>query len=353
MKALNLKKNKELSISDVPAPSIQPDHSLVRIEYVGLCSSDIARTYSNGAYHYPIVIGHEAMGTVIESSSHECSQGDKVVIFPLKPCFKCDNCKSENYQRCVSYSYYGSREDGAMQEILNVNNWNLVKIDGDINPADAALTEPTAVMVHVNNILKASLQEAEYINDSGAIIGGGFLSLILSRILKICNSNDHIIFDRNEFKIDFAQKKGIQVRKHTDIDDRKYSNSFRWVVEASGDPSSINQAIKLCMPGGMIILMSNIYDDVSIPKDSFSTILRKELTIKGSWNSSFSKTKKNDWQETLNFFKKGLTPSEFVTHNIDLEGVNEILENFYLHKQRKQQFNAVKALVRVSDDNSA
>lgn len=351
MKVLSLENNKKLTLLDSPDPTIKKGHSLVRIDYVGLCSSDIARTFGKGAYSYPLVIGHEAMGTIIKTNNRAFSVGERVVIFPLKPCFKCENCNAENYQRCVNYSYYGSREDGAMQEILNVNDWNLVKIDRNVNSSDAALTEPTAVMIHVKNILIESINNKDFTNSKGAIIGGGFLSLILSRILRMSRSNNHIIFDRNKFKRDFAREHGIDVCKHTELENKHYSNSFRWVVEASGDPSSLNKAIELCLPGGIIILMSNINDDVSIPKALFSKILRKELTIRGSWNSSFNKSLKNDWIETISYFKKGLSPSEFVTHNIGLEEVGITLKNFYLHKQRKQLFHAIKALVRISDDN--
>ena len=108
---------------------------------------------------------------------------------------------------------------------------------------------------------------------------------------------------------------------------------------------SIKKCIEICHPGGLIILMSNISSNVHIPAEIFSSILRKEITLKGSWNSSFNHSQKNDWKETIKLFNSGFKPSDFVSHRIKLEEVPETLNKFHLHKMRKKQFKAVKALI--------
>lgn len=352
MKALKLTKNKSLKLDEVEPPNLRKNHSIISIDFVGLCSSDIARTYSNGAYSYPLIIGHEAMGRIYQTSSKKFATGDRVIIFPLKPCFKCNECKSMDFQRCKNYSYYGSREDGALQQQINIHNWNLIKIDHSIKSADAALTEPTSVMVHVKNILFNHLSLHALKNNFGAVIGGGFLSIIFCKILHILDVSNHIVFERNKFKRSFAKEKNIHSIDSREIKKRKYKNFFKWVVEASGDPNSIENAIEICAPGGVIVLMSNIREDVKLKKDIFSKILRKELTVLGSWNSSFNKSGKSDWSEAIRLIKKGFSPSEFVTHNISLAEAQGIIERFHLHKIRKKKFKAIKALIRVSDDYS-
>ncbi len=352
MKALKLLSNQELEVLEVSNPVLEHNHSIVRILYVGLCSSDIARTYMNGSYSYPITIGHEAVGIIEETYSKNFLKGDRVVIFPLKPCFSCLKCRSRNYQLCENYSYYGSREDGAMQELLSVSDWNLIKISNEIDAKDAALTEPTAIMVHVKNILFNSINRSEIEKNFGAILGGGFLAMLFSRILSISSNAPHIVFERNEFKRIKACENDIKAVPHNLVDDKKYKNYFKWVIDASGDPHSFQKSIDLCMPGGTIILMSNIYSDVNLSKRAFSDILRKELTIKGSWNSTFDKSSANEWSEALDYFKKGLSPSKFVTHTIGLNQVDDVIQSFYKHKQRIDRFEAIKALVKINNDNS-
>ena len=64
MKKLELVKNGNLIIKNCKKPRLKKGHSLIKIGHVGACSSDIARGFSNGAYFYPLVMGHEAMGYV-------------------------------------------------------------------------------------------------------------------------------------------------------------------------------------------------------------------------------------------------------------------------------------------------
>ena len=344
--SLSLVAQGKLKITERDIPKLSGDKSLVKLKDVGVCSSDIHRSFGGGAYFYPLVMGHEATGVVEKSSSSEFSKGQQVVIFPLKPCFKCKNCKKESFQTCSNYGYYGSREDGAYQEYLIVNNWNLLKVPRKINSEDAALTEPTAIMVHVMNILMEDLGKKKAMVVSGAIIGGGFLSMILGKLLLFKGLTNFSIFDRNDFKIKFAKIRNIYVKHSKELDKRNSLNAYDWVVEASGDPKSVKKSIEICKPGGLIILMSNISSEVTIPADIFSSILRKEITIKGSWNSSFSHIQKNDWKETIKLFKNGFKPSDFISHRVDLNEVPETLKRLYLHKTRKKQFQAIKALIK-------
>lgn len=346
MKSLSLVAKGKLKLIEKEMPKLKDNKSLVKLRDVGVCSSDIHRSFGGGAYFYPLVMGHEATGVIEESSSAEFSKGQQVVIFPLKPCFKCKNCKKESFQTCLDYGYYGSREDGAYQEYLSVKNWNLLKVPKKINSEDAALTEPTAIMVHVKNILIAELGKNEVKASSGAIIGGGFLSMILAKLLFFKGLKNLSVFDRNKFKIKFAKLRNISVKHSRELDKETNLNKYDWVVEASGDPKSVKKSIEICKPGGLIILMSNISSEVKIPANIFSSILRKEITIKGSWNSSFSHIQKNDWKETIRLFKDGFKPSEFISHRVELKDVPETLKRLHLHKIRKKQFQAVKALIK-------
>lgn len=347
MRKLELVKNGHLVLKDCKKPSFKKGHSLIRLGCVGACSSDIARGFDSGAYFYPLVMGHEAMGYVEKTDAPQLKINDKVVIFPLLPCFKCTSCKSKSYQTCDDYSYYGSRRDGAYQEYLLVKNWNLLKLPKKIKDADAALVEPTAVMVHVKNLIKEIYKnEKKFKNSKGAIIGGGFLSLVLSDILSHLGAIPPDVFDRNDYKIKFGQLHGINIIKSEAIEDPKNHSKYDWVVEASGAPISFKNSIDLVKPHGHILWMSNVSGDVNIPAKSISMILRKEITIVGSWNSSYLPQGMSDWKETLLLIKSGVSPSKFVTDFVSLEELPMILKKFSMHKKRKKDFNSVKAMLK-------
>ena len=101
MKKLELIANGEFTFSsDSPIPSSpQMDWILVRVTHAGICNSDIGRAFYNGAYHYPLVMGHEFSAIVEEVPAQQTyfSEGDRVVIYPLIPCHACDACSVGNY----------------------------------------------------------------------------------------------------------------------------------------------------------------------------------------------------------------------------------------------------------------
>ena len=345
MKKLNLIRNGKFRLEDAKMPRLKRDSSIVKLSHVGVCSSDIKRSFGNGAYFYPLVMGHEAMGFVHKSNGN-FKQGDKVVIFPLKPCFKCDSCKEKSFQTCSSYSYYGSREDGAYQQFLTVNNWNLLKLPQSILNADAALIEPTAVMVHVKNILIQLAGGLGHLKKlRGAIIGGGFLTMILSKVLTEIGMPKPDVFDRNTFKIDFAKSKNINAMNSDILLNDNKINSYDWAVEASGDPNAFQTSIEIVKSGGKLVWMSNVQGDVNISAPAVSSILRKEICIFGSWNSSYQPSGLSDWKETINLIKKGLSPSQFITHFVSLEELPDILQKFQNHKSRKKNFKAIKSML--------
>jgi len=343
MKKLKLISNGKFKLENSKIPRLGKDSSIIKLDHVGICSSDVNRSFGNGAYFFPLVMGHEAMG-VVHKSNGNLKIGDKVVIFPLKPCFKCSSCLRLSFQTCASYSYHGSREDGAYQEFLRVNNWNILKLADQINNADAALIEPTAVMVHVKNILlNSSSSKKEFLNLKGAIIGGGFLSMVLSRIFSCIGAIAPDLYDRNAYKIEFGKAKGIDAFHSATLGSN--THKYDWVIEASGDPKSFEQSIEIVKSNGKLVWMSNVNKDVKLSSTSISNILRKELTILGSWNSSFHPTGKSDWKESIKLINSGLSPSEFVTHYVSLDEVPEILNKFHQHKIRRKEFKAIKAML--------
>ena len=111
MKAAVLYGIKDLRYESVPDPVAGENETLIKIMAAGICGSDISRVFDKGAYHYPIILGHEFAGV-------DEKTGRKAVIFPLLPCMKCAMCSIGEYVCCENYDYYGSRRDGGFAEYL-------------------------------------------------------------------------------------------------------------------------------------------------------------------------------------------------------------------------------------------
>ncbi len=346
MKKAVLYKNKIIKITEEIIPKIQNNQCLIKVSFCGICSSDIDRIHNKGAYFYPITLGHEISGIVtkIGSKITDFKINDKVAIFPLIPCKKCKSCKETKYNQCKNYKYYGSRNDGGYSEYISVYEWNLFKISRTVDLIDAALLEPLSVCFHAINQIKKLINID---NKKILILGAGFLGLIICKILKSTYKNNNLtIVDKNIIKLNLAKKySDINKTYNSFLKSSINLNNFDIVIEATGNASSFVNSINFCNSNGIVLWMGNINKDLKIPKNTVSTILRKELIIIGTWNSNFKTFDKDDWKLSLKLLEKSFTTSEFISHKIRLSEVYSHTKKIYEHKNNIKKFNHIKSII--------
>ena len=182
-----------------------------------------------------------------------------------------------------------------------------------------------------------------------AIIGAGFLGLLAAQILRIKFPEIELsIIDRNKSKLKISSKYTNEQNFLINSSDWSAfikSNKFENVIEATGSPEAFNNSISLTSNGGNILWMVNITGDLSLPKDLVSSILRKELSIYGTWNSLYKPQKPDDWKDSVELIQSGVKPSELVTNRVTLDEVPSILKKLYDHKARKKIFDSIKTMV--------
>ena len=355
MKAVVLTSNKKLEFLNVEKPVIQPDECLLAIKYAGLCSSDIYRAFDNGAYFYPLIMGHEFSGEIISigSSVTNFKIGDKVVVFPLKPCFECESCQNKLYAQCIKYDYYGSRCNGAFSEFLNVKSWNLLKIPDGVSLIDACLLEPLAVVLHGIKKLELNDRENKVINM--ILIGTGFLGFMLIDLLSKMYPRIKIdVVDRNQFKLDLLTNKTNErfyLKNDQDWEDflKNKKSFYSYVIELSGFSKNFERSIELNKQNGKILWLSNITGDLTLSKNNVSSVLRKEIKIIGSWNSNFKSNEHNDWEACLNLLESGYKPSNLVTQYIQLDDLPNTLHQMYSHKEDNKKIEYIKYVVDIQN----
>lgn len=319
---LNLLSNGNYVVEKTIKPAIKNDENLVKVKASGVCGSDIPRVFDGKTYHYPLVVGHEFAG-IIEDSYDKSKIGKKVCIFPIKPCFKCDSCKSQNYANCVSYDYYGSRCDGGMQDYVICKDFNLIILPDDMSYRSGAMIEPCAVCLHA--IKKATLTQDSILK----IYGAGTIGILCGMIAKARGVKEVYFFDVDTLKLAFAEKLGFKTSCNVSPD---------VVIDASGAMPAVASAIKEVKPFGEIIFLGNAHKDMNFTLETYSAILRKQLTIKGSWNSDF-KDIENDWKDCIELIKSGLiNPEVLITHAFKLEEADKA---FDLIRDKKQTFNKI------------
>ena len=106
MKAAVVVANEDVQYLEIPEPEVKPGYVKIKVHYSGICGSDIPRVLHNGVHFYPIVLGHEFSGDVVEIGEGvtKVKAGDRVSGAPLVPCMKCEDCQKGNYSLCKHYS---------------------------------------------------------------------------------------------------------------------------------------------------------------------------------------------------------------------------------------------------------
>ncbi|MAV90064.1 MAG: hypothetical protein CL676_01495 [Bdellovibrionaceae bacterium] len=357
MKAVVLEENQKLRLIDRPKPQPKAGECLIRIRAAGVCSSDIYRGFENGAYHYPLVMGHELAGEIVEVGAdwnHSKAQvGSSVVVFPLLPCKTCDQCLQKEYARCRKYDYFGSRRDGGFSEYLTVPAWNVLPLPEGLKFHQASLVEPISVVVHA---LKKTLPEKP--PQKICILGAGFLGLVATELLvsKYAPSAEVTLIDRNDYKLEKitnAKVNKVLLRDPKEKEEflKSHLATFDFVLEAVGVPETFQNSIDLCAPGGTVVWMGNISGNLELSQKQVSSILRKELTLRGTWNSSYDPEQKSDWSETLELLAKDIDVEPFITQKIEMADLPSVIEKLHQHKTRKQEFTSIK-VVMTSEDAS-
>ena len=335
MKALVLVENTVLELQDIPLPERIEDRSyMIRISACGICGSDIHRAFQGGAYHYPLVMGHECSGVIEDAFPHSKLQsGQRVTVFPLLPCRSCKACQIGEYAQCSRYDYFGSRRDGAFAEFLSAPEENCFLIPEHVDTVHAAMTEPCAVALH--GIRKLSLHGGE----TAAVYGAGPIGNMAAQWLRLRGCDPVVLIDVEPRKLETAEVMGFSIVNAGETDpvsailDITRGNGAEAAVEACGLPLTYVQAIQSTARSGQILFMGNISGDLNISQRNVSAILRKELTLTGTWNSKITPSGSDDWSTVLQFLDDKIHVSPLISHTLPLEAGASIFHRMSLRKE--------------------
>ena len=327
MRAYELHGVNDLRREDIEKPEIPSGWVLVQVKASGICSSDIPRIFTNGTYHFPTIPGHEFSGVVAAYGEGvpEERVGKRVGIFPLIPCRTCPQCRQKKYEMCEHYDYLGSRRDGGFAEYVAVPDWNLMELPENVSFREAAMLEPLSVALHA--VKRSGVKPG----DTAAVIGTGMIGFAAAAWAKAFGAETVFVIGRGEAKRAIAEQiPGISYV----TEEESKAIQADVVVEAVGTPQAVSSAVLLARPGGSIVLMGNPSGDLAMEKNVYWRILRKQLNLMGTWNSSYEKDEACDWTEALDALSKKKIPAQaLITHCFPSEKLMDGLELMKNHKE--------------------
>lgn len=341
MKAYILRGINQFKLEDAQIPTLHSGEVLVKVMAAGICGSDIPRVYQTGAHVHPIVIGHEFSGKVVEVAAGVDDKWlDKPVgVFPLIPCRECGPCQNKQYEMCRNYNYLGSRRDGGFAEYVAVPQECLIELPKGVSYEAAAMLEPMAVAVHAMRQIGAEKK------DNIVICGLGTIGLFLSMFLKEAGVENIFVIGNKDFQKERILAMGISEDSYCEMRTQDVSE---WVMqktdgrgadvffECVGKNETFSQAVDLTAPAGRVMLVGNPHSDMGLEKAVYWKILRNQLTVKGTWNSSFTGETEDDWHYVLDLLSKGkIKPEQMITHRFSLD---ELEQGFHIMRDKSEDY---------------
>jgi L-iditol 2-dehydrogenase len=276
----------KMGYEERPIPRPKANEVLVKLEYVGICGSDM-HYYEQGrigdyVVKPPFVLGHEPGGTVVEvgSAVKHLKPGDKVALEPGKTCGHCEFCREGKYNLCPDVIFFATPPvDGVFQEYVAHEADLCFKIADNMDTLEAALIEPLAVGFHAAN------QGDAHAGQTAVVFGSGCIGLVSMMALKAMGLSKIYQVDlmpkRLEKALELGASEIININEKDPVEAVKALTGGRGcdlVIEASGVESAAQQAVSITRKGAVIVMVG--YGKTGMINIPMILALDKELTFK-------------------------------------------------------------------------
>ena len=263
-----------MKIQDAPMPEPKDDEVLLKVEYVGICGSDI-HGFESGPFipakdpNQKIGLGHECGGTVVGVGSKvkKIKVGDRVNIEPGVPCGKCKFCLSGHYNICPDVDFLATQPNyrGALTNYITHPESLTYKLPDNMDTMEGALVEPAAVGMHA--AMEADVKPGKKI----VILGAGCIGLMTLQACRVMGATEIVVVDMIEKRLNMAKKLGameiINGGKEDTVARAKEilgDLGADIVFETAGARATAAQTTKLVMRGGRIMIVGTVPGDTPV-----------------------------------------------------------------------------------------
>ena len=350
MKAAVLHGTNDLRYEEIQLEPCESDEVIVKIKAAGICGSDPPRVLRNWKYPVPAIPGHEFSGIVEEVGENvkNVKVGDRVVGIPFLPCNECEFCKRGLFSLCDDHGMLGAKSFGAFAEYTKIKATNVLSI-GDMDFEDAAMIEPLAVAMH------GVLGIEPKIGDTVAVLGSGTLGQMVTQALKVAGVGKVIAIDISENKLKEAESLGadelINAKEVNVIDKVMELTDGKGVdisLECAGSKITQEQCLLITKKKGKIGYLGIAYSDIHLSEEAFENIFRKELELKGFWNSYSAPFPGQEWTKSIQLVNEGkIKLKDMVSHRF---GLQDAYKAFEMIRDRKEEFNKILIIPQGDDD---
>jgi L-iditol 2-dehydrogenase len=364
MKAWVLGDPGELALRDKPVPVPKKAEVLLRIDAVAICATDLEIIYHGppalilgGMPHNKnFTPGHEYMGTVVALGPgvDEYKIGQRVTVEIHAGCGQCKRCREGMYTACHNYGLnYGNVDkghrangfttDGGFCE-YQVNNINtLVAIPDEMSDAEATLVVTAGTAMYGLTELGGLVA-----GESVVVSGPGPIGLLAVAVAKAMGAHPVILTGTRDNRLAIGRELGadfvVNVRDEAAVEAVQRRNGGKgvdYVVECSGAPNAVNEAIRMVNRGGKVCLAAFPHQETPV---DVAHIVRNNIYVYGIRGEGKSATHRAQ----AFMAQKRFDATRIHTHTFPLEDLPTAIR---YAKDRVE--DAIKVVVRARGVSSA
>ncbi|MEI6513734.1 MAG: L-threonine 3-dehydrogenase [bacterium] len=302
---------------EVNSPEIKPGHVRVKVLRTSVCGTDFHifnwDEWSQGRIHPPRILGHEMCGIITEVGEgvSERKVGDYVASESHIVCGKCVQCLAGQGHVCKNTLILGVDVDGVFAPDIVIPEANARLTDTSVSPEIASIQDPLGNAIHA--ALATPLEGRTVL-----VMGCGPIGLFAIAVCKAMGAKQTIAVEVSPYRLNLAEAMGANVLlnpKNDNIEKTvlEYTGGIGVdvVLEMSGHPSSLNQAINLVRSGGRLSLFG-IYPKSEI-EVNLNEIIFKGLLIQGTVGRKLYET----WDQMHELLSSGkLNVAPVITHTL-------------------------------------
>lgn len=310
MRALLLEAPRQLELTDLPRPDLLPHQVRLRVHRVGICGSDYSSIAGKLPFtRFPIVVGHEASGVVLEAhQAPPWKPGQRVLIHPIlcrrdDPVFargEVHHSESTEVLGVVS-------RNGAYAEEVVVEDYMLRSVPDSMDDESAAMIEPVAVAVR-------ALQRGQpRPGDRVLVFGAGNIGLLVIQVARALGASRVVVTDIVPEKLALARALGVDeaIDVRAAFPTQRLEKQFDILIDGLANEQSLRHALAASARGARIVVYGVPPGDITFPlKVAFS----KDVLL------ATSRLYDADFDLAIQLVAQGqVRIRELITHRVTLE----------------------------------
>jgi len=291
-----------VELREIDEPQVKDGQVKIKVEYAGICGTDIKIQKGEAWSNPPVVLGHEFSGVVCEIGEGVTGvkPGDRVVSETAQIiCGKCGHCINGTYLMCPSRLSIGYGTHGAFTSYIVVREAIVHKIPDGVGLDEAALCEPSAVAVHAV-LDSVSLLPADVV----VVMGPGAIGLLVAQVVKACGASCVITGVGSDVeRLKVARGLGIDyVINSQDIDivtkikEMTGGKGADYVIDCSGSGAAINDGIYMLKRRGTMVQVGLTRPMLEIP---YASLANNEQIIRGTFGHRW-----DNWEQSLKLLEQ-------------------------------------------------